>query len=200
MQDNIIKSISYDQKEIIKNIINLYCPNGIELDCTYSKGAFYKGSSYPEPKYKSDINPQSDDVLAENATNLHFDNGFLNSIMFDPPFVISGTDKPTSGIIRKRFGDYRTMADLFEFYSSALKEFYRVLNKGGILIFKCQDTVSSGKQFLSHVNIINTAERIGFYTKDLFILLAKSRLIGHNHKVQKHARKFHSYFIVFEKK
>lgn len=200
MQDDIIKSISYDQKEIIKNIINLYCPNGIDLDCTYSKGAFYKNSPYDEPIYKSDLNPQYEDVIRASATSLPFENGMLNSIMFDPPFIISGTDKPTTGIIRKRFGDYRTMKDLFEFYDSALKEFYRVLSKGGILIFKCQDTVSSGKQFLSHVNIINYAEKIGFYTKDLFILLAKSRLIGHNHKVQKHARKFHSYFIVFEKK
>ena len=37
----IIKTISYDQEEIIKNIIELYCPNGIELDPTYSKGVFY---------------------------------------------------------------------------------------------------------------------------------------------------------------
>lgn len=38
----VIKSISYDQHEIIKNIISLYCSDGIELDTTYSKGLFYK--------------------------------------------------------------------------------------------------------------------------------------------------------------
>jgi hypothetical protein len=47
---------------------------------------------------------------------------------------------------------------------------------------------------------MNEAEKSGFYIQDLFILLAKNRMIGHNHKNQKHARKFHSYFIVLKKK
>ena len=37
------------------------------------------------------------------------------------------------------------------------------------------------------------------YNKDLFILLAKNRIVGHNHNNQKHARKFHSYFLVLIK-
>jgi hypothetical protein len=60
--------------------------------------------------------------------------------------------------------------------------------------------VSSGKQYLSHVEIINMAREIGFYAKDLFILEAKNRLIDPRIKKQQHARKFHSYFLVFEKK
>lgn len=120
--------------------------------------------------------------------------------MFDPPFVVGHTkDKPT-GIIGERFHGFRYISDLWTWYDLCLKEHYRILKKGGKLIFKCQDTVSSGKQHFSHVHIINKAEDLGFYTKDLFILLAKNRIIGHNHANQKHARKFHSYFIVFEKK
>ncbi len=46
---------------------------------------------------------------------------------------------------------------------------------------------------------MNEASKLGFINKDLFILLAKNRIIGHNHGNQKHARKFHSYFIVFKK-
>lgn len=42
--------------------------------------------------------------------------------------------------------------------------------------------------------------RLGFYPKDLFILLAKSRLVADWQKnSQKNARKYHSYFWVFEK-
>lgn len=81
-----------------------------------------------------------------------------------------------------------------------MKEAYRVLKPNGILIFKCQDKVSSGKQYMSHVFIMNEAVKIGFYPKDLFILIAKNRLIANwQIKSQKHARKFHSYFWVFEK-
>ena len=71
---------------------------------------------------------------------------------------------------------------------------------GGILIFKCQDKVSSGKQYMSHVFIVNTAVETGFYPKDLFVLLAKNRLVADwQARNQKHSRKFHCYFIVFQK-
>jgi hypothetical protein len=72
----------------------------------------------------------------------------------------------------------------------------RILCEKGILVFKCQDTISGGKQYLSHVEIINMAVRLGFYPKDLFILLSKNRLMSPNQRNQKHCRKFHSYFVV----
>ena len=81
-----------------------------------------------------------------------------------------------------------------------MKEFYRILKKNGILIFKCQDKISSGKQYLSHVFIINEAIKLGFYPKDFYVLLSKNRIIADwQIKNQKNARKYHSYFIVFEK-
>lgn len=42
------------------------------------------------------------------------------------------------------------------------------------------------------------ALRYGFYPKDLFMLLAKVRL--NDGREQQHARKYHSYYWVFEKK
>lgn len=81
-----------------------------------------------------------------------------------------------------------------------LSEAYRVLKPNGILIFKCQDKVSSGKHYMSHVYIMNEEARIGFYPKDLFVLLAKSRLVADWQKRDhKHSRKYHAYFIVLQK-
>lgn len=117
----------------------------------------------------------------------------------DPPFVAVHTKQKPTGVIGERFHGFPYMKDLLSWYDLCLEEFYKKLSKKGVLIFKCQDTVSSGKQYFSHVHIINKAESLGFYTKDLFVLNAKNRLIGHNHKNQKHARKFHSYFLVFIK-
>ena len=58
----------------------------------------------------------------------------------------------------------------------------------------------SGKQYFSHVFVMDTAVEAGFYPKDLFILLAKNRLVADwQRKNQEHARKFHSYFWVFQK-
>jgi DNA modification methylase len=83
---------------------------------------------------------------------------------------------------------------------NSLKEFYRVLKDDGILIFKCQDKVSGGRQYFSHVFIINQAEQMGYYTKDMFVLLAKNRMTPKwQVKNQKNARKFHSYFLILQK-
>jgi hypothetical protein len=199
--NEIISTISYSQQDIIKNIIKLHLKGeNINLDPTYSKGNFYKKSGINQPLHKSDLYPQTNDTLKFNANDLDFKDCSISNIMFDPPFLAGYTkDKPT-GIMGERFHGFRYMRDVWSWYDECLEEFHRILNKKGVLIFKCQDTVSAGKQFFSHIHIINEAERLGFYTKDIFVLLAKNRIIGHNHKNQKHARKFHSYFLVFEKK
>ncbi len=196
----MISTIGYDQHEIISNIITLHVPTGrIQLDPTYSKGNFYKGG-IQTPEYISDLYPTSDLVERCDAADTPYSTNELTSIMFDPPFIAGHTkDKPT-GIIGERFHGFRYIKDLWEWYDLCLAEFYRILGKDGVLIFKCQDTVSSGKQWLSHVHIIKEAETLGFYTKDLFVLLATHRMHGHNHGRQLHARKFHSYFLVFTKR
>jgi len=195
----MIKSVSTLQSEIIKNIIELHCPQGIGLDCTYSKGNFYKNTGIDEPLEKFDLYPQTDDTLEANANDLPHLDSTVESIMFDPPFLAGYTKEKPSGIMGKRFHGFRYVKDLWGWYEECLIEFHRVLQSKGILIFKCQDTVSSGKQWWSHVHIINEAEKIGFYCKDLFVLVAENRIVGHNHANQQHARKFHSYFLVFVK-
>jgi hypothetical protein len=195
----MIKSISHEQTEIIKSILELNQITQIDLDPTYSKGNFYKDRKILQPKYKSDLYPCSDDIECFDASKTKFENDSLKSIMFDPPFLVGYTKEMPTGKMGKRFNGFRDIKSLWGWYEKCLIEFNRILCKGGLLIFKCQDTVSAGKQHLSHVHIINSANQAGFYTKDLFILLAKNRMVGHNHKIQKHARKFHSYFLVFVK-
>jgi SAM-dependent methyltransferase len=194
----IIKTISYEQDEIMQSIIDLYCPNGFELDPTYSKGNFYK--KIPQPKYKFDLLPQSEDVIKADCGELPLEDNSINTIMFDPPFVAGIQNKSNDGIIINRFGSYKNVSvELWNMYHKALKEFYRLLRPNGVLVFKCQDSVDSGKQCLFHVEIINYAMGLGFYPKDMFVLLARNRLIGKHHHKQQHARKFHSYFLVFIK-
>jgi len=195
----IIKTTSYEQTEILQDVIKLYCPNGFDLDPTYSKGNFYK-NGIPIPKLKFDINPQTEDTKYGDCTKLPLDDMSINSIIFDPPFIAGIQNKSDDGIIINRFGSFKNVSkELWNMYHNALREFYRILKPNGVLVFKCQDTIDSCKQCLSHVEVINYAIRIGFYPKDLFVLLARSRLIGKYHHKQQHARKFHSYFIVFIK-
>lgn len=197
----IISSINYDQHEIIQNIIDLHIPSKI-IDCdpTYSIGNFYK-KGLISPKYKFDKFPQLSGVIEATSDNLPLENESINSIIFDPPFVIGGAtykkSKKGSCIISKRFTQFISFEELKTMYGNSLKEFYRILKDGGVVIFKCQDCVSSAKQYFSHTWIMYEALKYKFYPKDLFILLAKNRLM--DGRKQQHARKFHSYFWVFKK-
>lgn len=201
----MVKSISYNQSEIINNILTLHVPNHkIDCDPTYSKGNFYKNTGITPPIYKYDINPQNDEVSFADSRSLPLADKILDCIMFDPPFLAttgqSLQDNADNNRINKRFGVYPNEKELHRFYVDSMIEFQRVLNNNGILIFKCQDKVSSGKQYMSHVFIMNEAVKIGFYPKDLFILLAENRLVADwQVKNQKNARKYHCYFWVFEK-
>lgn len=199
-----ITSISFSNDEIIENIMLLNDIKRFDLDCTYSIGHFWE--KLPQPKFKSDLLPKHKDIIKASSDNLPFDNESMKSIMFDPPFIIPGekykdNDKGSS-IIAKRFEGYKDFAELKNHYFGTLKETYRILQTNGILVFKCQDVVSSGKNHFTHSLVLNMALHIGYYPKDLFILMTKNRINSFNGgkwKNQYHARKHHSYFWVFQK-
>jgi hypothetical protein len=189
-----IKSIGFDQIDILQDIMTLYCPKGFECDPTYSIGNFYK-SHIPQPRYRFDVNPQVPGVIQASADKLPLESESVASINFDPPFVVN-RDK-TSGIMSKRFDHFTRIEDLYTFYRGALKEFYRILISRGILVFKCQDVVDKANHF-SHIEVFNQALSVGFVALDLFVLLSKVRPYVPT-KQQRHARKYHSYFWVFQK-
>ena len=90
----------------------------------------------------------------------------------------------------------RWVVAVSDLYYKAGVEAYRVLRDNGVAIVKCQDEVSANKQWLTHVEIINYYEKLGFYTKDLFVALVRSNKTGISRlKKQNHARKNHSYFL-----
>ena len=195
----LIPSISYSQHDIIRWIIKLHLGGlSIECDPCFGNGNFYKPDDINAPYYCSDISPSETTkwVSERDCCNLTFSNNAIHSIMFDPPFLQT-TGK--GSIIKDRFGSYPSMKELWEFYAKALWEFGRVLRPNGVLIVKMQNTVMSGKQWWSVNYIKNLASEYGFDLIDEFILLAKHRMPQHNLKQQRHARKYHSFFLVFRK-
>lgn len=198
-----VRSVYDKNFDVIKNIMELYKIEQFDLDCTYSKGNFWK--DLPHPKNKTDLYPSADDVIQCNSENLPYEDNTMKTIMYDPPFIVAGKsyrdNKEGSSIIAKRFEGYTTYEELKNNYHKTLKELYRVCDEDGYVVVKCQDTVSGGKNHFTHVMIMNMALELGFYPKDLFILLAKMRLnsFGSKWTKQEHARKYHSYFWVFQK-
>jgi len=90
-------------------------------------------------------------------------------------------------------------AAVLDLYVKAGREAFRVLRTEGVMIVKCQDEVSANKQWLTHVEIINAYASMGFYTKDLFVIMRQNKPGVSRMIKQKHARKNHSYFLVFVK-
>ena len=92
---DVIKSISYNQKEILFNIMQLHNNgNGFDCDITYSSGKFYsvcyEEFNIPQPQLKMDVMPLSEDVIKiEPFKPLPLDDNSITSIVIDLPFVIA---------------------------------------------------------------------------------------------------------------
>ena len=201
----IIRSTNNSQEKIISDILKLHNEGKeIDLDCTYSKGVFYKNGIVPEPKIKSDLKPQVAGVIPADSGSLPFPKDSMNCIMFDPPFIVQGPltpGKEGSTLMFKRFSGYANYDELKNHDARTIKAAFDTLKKDGILIFKLQNTVSSGKQRMTHFFVMTEAIKQGFYPKDEFVLLSKSKMtaFGTRWKTQRHAMKYHSYFMVFKK-
>ena len=195
LNKNVIKSTNDSNTGILFDISALHL-NGksFELDPTYSKGAFYK--DFPEPILKCDINPEQG-VFRADCRNLRIANNSIESIIFDPPFMFGTHGKTKTNIMNKRFTMFDTFNDLKDMYIESIREFYRILKPKGVLAFKCQDYTDS-KTTMTHCLVFNWAVEVGFYAKDLFILLSNKRIFNPKLK-QRHARKFHCYWWVFQK-
>ncbi len=198
-ETKIIRSINYDQHEIILDIIQLHCPWGIELDPTYCKGNFYRHSGIRRPKYCYDINPRDPSCLQGDCRQLPLEDGSIRSIIFDPPFFVTTEKSGKHGTMSTKYSYVETIPELHSLYEDSLKEFYRLLLPRGILIFKCMDSVNGRRNNFTHVWVMNRAEQIGYRAIDLFIKLNKSVPICWNMKKQNHARKYHCYFWIFKK-
>ena len=199
----VIKSTSTNQIEILENIKALYTDGkNFDADITYGNGIFYKGSE--NPNHCFDIDPLKDHVVKACSTNIPMGDESLESIVFDPPFLtyVRAARKGNGQMVMAgRFSGYWKYQELEDHYKGTLKEAARLLKKKGIMVFKCQDIIHNHKMHCTHANTINWAAECGLSLKDLFILNAKHRMPAPNRKgKQKHARIFHCYFLVFEKR
>lgn len=193
-----VRSVYFDQDDILRGIIKLHSPKGFDCDVTYGNGQFWK--NLPQPYLKFDIDPQVEGVRQSCSTNLPIEAKILNSIVFDPPFltyVKSGRGGNGAMVMANRFGGYWRYEELESHYRGTIREAARVLKAGGIMVVKCQDIIHNHKMHCTHANVISWAALDGFIVKDIFVLPAKHRMPMPNRGAkQQHARVFHSYFLV----
>jgi len=206
----VLSAHAGDNSEIFPKIMELHVAKGSTVaDVTYGSGIFWK--KVPADNYR--LLP-SDISTGVDCRNLPYDSGSLDCVVLDPPYM-EGLYRKDKGHLagsgshaafRKTYsnGDETTAGPkwhgaVLDMYYRAGTEAYRVLRPSGVLIVKCQDEVSANTQRLTHVEIINRYEELGFYAKDLFVMVRQNSPCITRLKKQVHARKNHSYFLVFTK-
>ena len=201
MGGTLVKSVYDDQDELLAAMVGLHSGGIVECDPTFGRGLFYRYTLEP-PRLRFDIAPRGPGVVTADVRRLPLRTATVASVMFDPPFLDGALTarRRDATMVKKYSAVTGQVKDLLVFYCESLAELKRILTPKGILYFKCQDIVDGRGNAFVHVNIYNAAIEVGFKPRDLFLLLAKSRPIQHNLYKQVHARKYHCYFWVFEKR
>ena len=194
----VIKSIQNSDRDVLFAIKKLYLDGeNYDLDPCYSTGKFYE--DLERPIIKMDKTPQNIEIVENDILNgIPLKNKYVKSIVFDPPFMFGTHGQTKNNIMTKRFTMFDNWKQLKDMYKKSLSEFYRILIKGGIVAFKCQDYTDS-KTTLTHCYVHNWAIEQGFKVEDLFIMAFKGGRIWNSNLVQRHARKYHSYWIILKK-
>ncbi|MCI0561570.1 MAG: site-specific DNA-methyltransferase [Nitrososphaera sp.] len=201
---------SGNNAEVFPNILRLHVAEGSTVaDVTYGKGIFWQ--NVPEGAY----NLLATDIqTGVDCRSLPYKDESIDCVILDPPYMeglyrrdvehMAGSG--TYAAFRNTYSDGYAQSEgpkyheaVLDLYFSAGREAHRVLKPRGVLIVKCQDEVSANTQRLTHVEIINEYKAIGFYAKDLFIVVRPNKPAMSRVVHQVHARKNHSYFLVFLK-
>ena len=191
-------------------ILDLHVPRGATVaDVTHGKGIFWK--RVPEDAYKL---LATDIKTGVDCRNLPYKDVTIDCVVLDPPYMeglyrrdkrnLAGSGsysafRETYSNGKADSGEPKYHAAVIDLYSKAGVEAFRVLRPYGAFIVKCQDEVSANLQNLTHVELINEFSNLGFYAKDLFVLVRSNRPAVSRIVRQEHARKNHSYFLVFIK-
>jgi hypothetical protein len=202
--DLVFSAYNSNNADVFALILALYVSPGSKIaDVTYGQGAFWKEID----KNKYAIYP-SDIKTGIDCRDLPYENETYDCIVLDPPYM--HTPGGTAHVNHQNFENYyqnnyiintekKYHEAVLDLYFKAAKEACRVLKKKGVFIVKCQDEVCANKQRLTHVELINEFMKYGYICEDLFVIIRNNKPGVSRILKQRHARKNHSYFLVFRK-
>lgn len=205
--DLVLSAYSDGNDDVFPRILHLYVrPGSIVADITYGKGVFWR--NIPQKAYKLRATDLQDGV---DCRKLPYKDRELDCVVFDPPYMHTpgGTAHTTTHAAfeahyRNNGSGNQTASKYHEavldLYRDAGKETHRVLRNKGVFIVKCQDEVCANRQRFTHIEVIQMYEQMGFIAEDLFVIVRNNRPGVSRMVRQVHARKNHSYFLVFWKR
>jgi len=201
----VFSAMQANNDDLFPQVMALYvAPGSLVADITYGGGVFWK-----KIDKKTYLVRASDLATGTDCRSLPYKSGSLDCVVFDPPYMHTpgGTAHvghqnyehyyKNNGVNSKTGAKYHEA--VLELYFETAIEAKRVLRDDGVFIVKCQDEVCANQQRLTHVEIINHYATLGFCVEDLFVLVRRNKPGMSRVAKQVHARKNHSYFIVFWK-
>ncbi len=202
----VLSAYSASNEVVFPEILDLYvAPGSVVADVTFGKGVFWR--HIPPDKYRLLATDLADGV---DCRDLPYGSGDLDCVVLDPPYMHSpggtaySSQRPYEDYYRNNGTGNQTGSKyheaVLELYAEAGDEAHRVLRDRGVLIVKCQDKVRSNRQRFTHITIIQKYENISFVAEDLFVIMRSNRPGVSRTTRQVHARKNHSYFLVFWKR
>ena len=204
--DLVLSAYTDANDAVFPRILGLYVKLGsVVADVTYGEGVFWRNiraGTY-------DLRP-TDLKTGVDCRDLPYKDGEIDCVVLDPPYMHSpgGSAHQTHGAFERYYANNGSGGQTGRKYHDAVLDLYleagveahRVLRDRGVFIVKCQDEVCANRQRFTHVEIMNAFEENGFVAEDLFVVVRKNRP-GVSRMIQQvHARKNHSYFLVFWKR
>lgn len=191
--------------EVFPQILSLYVSAGsVVADVTYGRGVFWK--QVPAGRYRLHATDLS---TGADCRTLPYADGSIDCVVFDPPYM--HTPGGTAHVNHQNYETYyrnnhqpagnakKYHEAVLDLYFAGAREAHRVLRNEGIYIVKCADEVCANQQRLTHVEVVNELSGYGFVIEDLFVVLRRNKPGMSRVLKQVHARKNHSYFLVFRK-
>ena len=215
----ILSAYEADSSELFPKILDLHVEDGARIaDCIHGRGVFWRNVDLEKRDftlYTSDIVQKTDSLtMLGDCRALPLQKNSLDCMVLDPPYAegyyrrnreqLAGNGSYES--FRQAYSNEQEYDGAGKYHQAVLHSYFeggweakRVLNDDGTLIIKIMDEVSANGQELAHIQVTNFYKRkLDFYSRDLFIQMRNERPTVCGMHEQVHARKNHSYFLVFE--
>lgn len=168
------------------------------LDMTFGRGTFWKRYR-PARLITNSLGSQATS-LRSDMTRTPFPARCFDVVVCDPPYKLNGTpDKD----VDERYGVdvVRTRDDRHALMYAAMTEACRLVVPGGLILYKCQQQVNSGRVWWQPRMMAEHAERYGCRHRDSFLLIGSRAQPGDDDpdKEQDHARQNYSTLLVIER-
>lgn len=196
------KTVYADNPSAVRALMDLYAPEGsIVFDCTFGAGTFWRQVDTTLYRtFFTDLKADGIDCRELPYRDTSMDVGF-----FDPPYRYV-EKKSTASHVDKQYALMESLRDtglhgadgVIELYRLGINECARVVRVGGFLMVKCQDFTGDGKQWWTHVEVMEMLRHAGFAVVDLAVVVTEMPPPT-RWKFQMTLRKQHSFFIVGRK-